>query len=357
MRRPDAADRQPRLRSPSQRHSLRCSAAMARSRPRLVRSYRSRCRMVFSAHPWRGRGTRLAAARAMVHVLTRTFRRPAVAPRASPCPWVQRGPPLRRCGRAAAAMDVVGSTAVSSCSAAIRVFATNRLAPLRHDWTQLCPTTSRRAATARSWSTTRRATCRALWRYGRASVLSRRPRLGVERRHVDAGDAGRERRSALSLRRLLRLARSRVVMVRRLLVAVLRTPNSQTFEYDGATWTQIATTATRPRAGPSDVLSRRLGRAACSAVRRFRIDRPDVLYNGASSTGYSSDSGPETSPATLGPRYDSLHDLCILMVDFRARTCWSDTWAFDAALDPAGDRERSRRTTTRWRSWRPPARS
>ena len=290
----------------------------------------------------------------MVHVLTaRSVALLVATSSIAVAQWVQRAPATSPSGRAAAAMDFVGVNGGLVLFSGNTVFATNETWLYNGTyWTQLFPTTSPsgRYGAQLVYDSTRNV---AVLYGGMGTSISTPPPTSVTwewngatwTQATPAANAGPRYRYAACFDS----ARSRVVMYGGYSSQFFGTPNSQTFEYDGATWTQIATTGNPgPRAGPAMCFHAGLGRAVMfGGYDGFASTDQTWLCNGASSTWVQLViPGPKPSPRNASALvYDSLHDLCILMGGFQGANVLSDTWAFDGvrwiqqatATQPASD--------------------
>lgn len=130
-------------------------------------------------------------------------------------------------------------------------------------------------------------------------------------------------------------ARSRVVMYGGATSQLLIPPSNQTWEYDGTTWTQIATTGNPgPRERPAMCFHDGIARAVLfGGGNGSGVTDQTWLYNGTAGTwtqvAITGTKPPARNAATMV--YDSLRNLCVLTGGQDAGGPLADTWTFDGA--------------------------
>jgi hypothetical protein len=128
--------------------------------------------------------------------------------------------------------------------------------------------------------------------------------------------------------------RSRVVMYGGASTQLVSVPNSQTWEYDGLTWTQIATTGNPgPRNRPAMCYHQGLGATVLFGGHNGSANTDQTwIYDGATSTWIQVPVvGSKPSPrnaATLV--YDPVRNLCVL-TGGQDSGVLADTWTFDGS--------------------------
>jgi hypothetical protein len=129
--------------------------------------------------------------------------------------------------------------------------------------------------------------------------------------------------------------RGRVVMYGGESTQLLGTPNNQTWEYDGTTWTQITTTGNPgPRERPAMCYHAGVGATVMfGGYDGVALTDQTWIYIGTTSTWLQLViPGPKPSPRNASALvYDSLHNQCVLMGGQDVANVLSDTWVFDGS--------------------------
>lgn len=129
--------------------------------------------------------------------------------------------------------------------------------------------------------------------------------------------------------------RGRVVIYGGATTQLLTVPNSQTWEYQGTTWTQVTTSGNPgPRERPAMCFHAGIGKAVLfGGSNGSSLVDETWLYDGVAGTWTQvAITGPKPSPrngATLA--FDALHGLCVLTGGQGAAGSLADTWTFDGA--------------------------
>lgn len=125
--------------------------------------------------------------------------------------------------------------------------------------------------------------------------------------------------------------RSRLVMYGGSSTQLISIPNSQTWEYEGTTWSLISTTGNPgPRDRPSMCFHPGLGQSVLfGGYNGFSLTDETWIYNGAAWTQVAI-TGSKPSPRNAAKMiYDPVRDLCVLTGGQDNVGPLSDTWTFD----------------------------